>query len=80
LSRCLHFFAAPEDIAEIVLGVLNTPERVLISRVEVRPAKPRKYPDGPEIFRNRPPRRAHLQLGKFVLTRFGIYPVPGLRS
>jgi hypothetical protein len=25
-----------------VLGVLNTPERVLISRVEVRPAKPRK--------------------------------------
>jgi NAD(P)-dependent dehydrogenase (short-subunit alcohol dehydrogenase family) len=33
---------APEDIAEIVLGVLNTPERVLISRVEVRPSKPRK--------------------------------------
>jgi NAD(P)-dependent dehydrogenase (short-subunit alcohol dehydrogenase family) len=33
---------APEDIAEIVLGVLNMPERVLISRVEVRPAKPQK--------------------------------------
>jgi len=33
---------APEDIAEIVLTVLRMPERTLISRVEVRPAKPPK--------------------------------------
>lgn len=31
---------APEDIAEIVLMVLRTPQRTLISRVEVRPSKP----------------------------------------
>jgi len=33
---------APEDIAEIVLAVLGMPERTLISRVEVRPSRPRK--------------------------------------
>jgi NAD(P)-dependent dehydrogenase (short-subunit alcohol dehydrogenase family) len=33
---------APEDIAEIVLGILKMPERTLISRVEVRPSVPRK--------------------------------------
>ncbi|MCS7314850.1 MAG: SDR family oxidoreductase [Bryobacterales bacterium] len=33
---------APEDIAEIVLFVLRMPPRTLVSRVEVRPSKPRK--------------------------------------
>ena len=33
---------APEDIAEIVLDVLKMPARTLISRVEVRPSRPRK--------------------------------------
>ena len=33
---------APQDIAEIVLSVLRMPARTLISRVEVRPAKPKK--------------------------------------
>ena len=33
---------APEDIAEIVLNVLRMPARTLISRVEVRPSRPRK--------------------------------------
>ncbi len=33
---------APEDIAEIVLPVLRMPERTLVSRVEVRPSKPKK--------------------------------------
>jgi NAD(P)-dependent dehydrogenase (short-subunit alcohol dehydrogenase family) len=33
---------AAEDIAAIVLAVLGMPERTLISRVEVRPSKPRK--------------------------------------
>jgi NAD(P)-dependent dehydrogenase (short-subunit alcohol dehydrogenase family) len=32
---------APEDIGEIVLMLLRMPERTLVSRVEVRPAKPR---------------------------------------
>jgi NAD(P)-dependent dehydrogenase (short-subunit alcohol dehydrogenase family) len=31
---------APEDIAEIVLDILRKPGRTLVSRVEVRPAKP----------------------------------------
>jgi len=34
---------APEDIADIVLDILHKPERTLISRVEVRPSRPRKY-------------------------------------
>ena len=33
---------APEHIAEIVLMLLRTPERTLVSQVEVRPSKPRK--------------------------------------
>lgn len=33
---------APEDIGAIVLAVLRMPARTLISRVEVRPSKPRK--------------------------------------
>ncbi len=33
---------APEDIAEIVLAVLRMPERTLISRVEVRPSRPKR--------------------------------------
>ena len=33
---------APEDIADIVLMLLKTPTRTLISRVEVRPSKPAK--------------------------------------
>ncbi len=33
---------APEDIAEIVLGILKMPARTLISRVEVRPSRPQK--------------------------------------
>lgn len=33
---------APEDVAEIVLDILRMPARTLISRVEVRPSRPRK--------------------------------------
>jgi len=33
---------APEDIAEIVLSILKMPGRTLISRVEVRPSRPKK--------------------------------------
>ncbi len=33
---------APSDIAEIVIGLLKMPARTLVSRVEVRPAKPKK--------------------------------------
>ncbi len=33
---------APEDIGEIVLMLLRMPDRTLVSRVEVRPSKPRK--------------------------------------
>lgn len=33
---------APEDIAEIVLWILRTPPRTLVSHVEVRPSKPVK--------------------------------------
>ncbi len=33
---------APEDIAEVVISILRMPERTLVSRVEVRPSKPRK--------------------------------------
>ena len=31
-----------EDIAQIVLDLLNSPERTLVSRVEVRPSRPVK--------------------------------------
>jgi NAD(P)-dependent dehydrogenase (short-subunit alcohol dehydrogenase family) len=33
---------APADIAEIVLSLLRMPSRTLVSRVEVRPSKPKK--------------------------------------
>ncbi|HLJ49702.1 MAG TPA: SDR family oxidoreductase [Bryobacteraceae bacterium] len=33
---------AAEDVAEIVLSLLRMPERTLVSRVEVRPTKPKK--------------------------------------
>jgi 3-oxoacyl-[acyl-carrier protein] reductase len=33
---------APEDVAEVVLNLLRTPARTLISRVEIRPSKPQK--------------------------------------
>jgi 3-oxoacyl-[acyl-carrier protein] reductase len=33
---------SPEDVGEIALMVLRMPERTLVSRVEVRPSKPRK--------------------------------------
>lgn len=33
---------APDDIAEIVLMLLRTPERTLVSQLEIRPSKPRK--------------------------------------
>ena len=33
---------APEDIAEVVLALLRMPERTLVSRVEMRPSKPKK--------------------------------------
>ena len=33
---------APEDVAEVVLTVLRMPARTLVSRVELRPAKPKK--------------------------------------
>jgi 3-oxoacyl-[acyl-carrier protein] reductase len=33
---------APEDIAEIVAMLLRMPDRTLVSRVEVRPSKPKK--------------------------------------
>lgn len=33
---------SPEDIGEIVLMLLRMPERTLVSRVEVRPSRPRK--------------------------------------
>lgn len=33
---------APEDIAQIVLDILQMPPRTLISRVEVRPSRPQK--------------------------------------
>jgi NAD(P)-dependent dehydrogenase (short-subunit alcohol dehydrogenase family) len=33
---------APQDVAEVVIGLLRMPERTLVSRVEMRPLKPRK--------------------------------------
>jgi 3-oxoacyl-[acyl-carrier protein] reductase len=34
--------SAPEDIAEAVLDLLRMPERSLVSRIEIRPSKPKK--------------------------------------
>ncbi len=42
VSKRSDWKIAPEDIAEIVLGILKMPERTLISRVEVRPSRPQK--------------------------------------
>ena len=33
---------APEDVAEVVLSLLRMPARTLVSRVEMRPSKPKK--------------------------------------
>ena len=33
---------APEDIAELVIMLLRMPERTLVSRLEVRPSRPKK--------------------------------------
>jgi NADP-dependent 3-hydroxy acid dehydrogenase YdfG len=33
---------APEDVAEAVAMVLRMPARTLISRIEMRPARPKK--------------------------------------
>src|SRR5579871_173598 len=33
---------APADVAEVVVGLLRLPERTLVSRVEMRPLKPKK--------------------------------------
>ena len=33
---------APEDVADVVVALLRMPERTLVSRVEMRPLKPRK--------------------------------------
>lgn len=33
---------APEDIAELVIALLRMPERTLVSRLEVRPSRPKK--------------------------------------
>src|SRR5262245_59487639 len=33
---------APEDVAEVVVQLLRMPERTLVSRVEMRPSKPKK--------------------------------------
>jgi 3-oxoacyl-[acyl-carrier protein] reductase len=33
---------APEDVAEIVMMLLRMPDRTLVSRIEVRPTKPKK--------------------------------------
>ena len=34
---------APADIAELVLNILRMPERTLVSRIEVRPSRPKKH-------------------------------------
>ncbi len=41
-SSAAEWKIAPQDVAEIVLTVLGMPERTLISRVEVRPSRPKK--------------------------------------
>jgi 3-oxoacyl-[acyl-carrier protein] reductase len=33
---------APQDVAEVVISLLRMPERTLVSRVEMRPSKPKK--------------------------------------
>ncbi len=41
-SAAADWKIAPEDVADVVLAILRMPERTLVSRVEIRPAKPRK--------------------------------------
>jgi 3-oxoacyl-[acyl-carrier protein] reductase len=41
-QRGAEWKIAPEDIAEIVLGVIRLPKRTLVSRIEVRPSRPQK--------------------------------------
>ena len=33
---------APQDVADVVMALFRMPERTLVSRVEMRPLKPRK--------------------------------------
>ena len=33
---------APADVAQVVINLLRMPERTLVSRIEMRPLKPRK--------------------------------------
>jgi NAD(P)-dependent dehydrogenase (short-subunit alcohol dehydrogenase family) len=33
---------APEDVAQVVLSLLNIPDRSLVSRVDIRPSRPKK--------------------------------------
>lgn len=42
ISAQADWKSAPEDIAEAVLGALHAPARTMISRVEIRPSKPKK--------------------------------------
>jgi len=42
VSEADQWKIAPEDVAEIVQLVVSIPERTLISRVEVRPSKPKR--------------------------------------
>jgi 3-oxoacyl-[acyl-carrier protein] reductase len=37
-----NWMIAPQDVAEVVLMVLNVPERTMVSRVEMRPSRPQK--------------------------------------
>jgi NAD(P)-dependent dehydrogenase (short-subunit alcohol dehydrogenase family) len=41
-SDSANWKIAPSDIAEIVIGLLRMPARTLVSRVEVRPSRPKK--------------------------------------
>lgn len=41
-SSAADWKIAPQDVAEIVLAILRMPDRTLISRVEVRPSRPKR--------------------------------------
>ncbi len=41
-SEPSDWMIAPEDVAQVVMNLLEMPERTLVSRVEMRPLKPRK--------------------------------------
>ena len=36
------WMVAPEDVAEVVTLVLQMPARTMVSRIEMRPSKPKK--------------------------------------